>query len=116
MTRSRKILHLLALEPSLTVEQIAERLNTSLYLTQQGIYKMRSDGMLVPKPVTYTITAEGLDRLKRVRPPPKRKLTAKQLERNKLARKQKAAEQSSRESVQQAIRTQPSSVFQLGAM
>lgn len=129
MTKTKKILQLLALEPALTIEQIAERLNaSSLYRTQQSVYRMRADGILAVRPVTYSITADGLARLKEA---PKgewsperkaarnKKLAAQAKKRRQLAKEQKASERKSTKtstSVQHAIRTQPTSVFALGAM
>lgn len=122
MTKTKQILQLLALQPALTIDQIAQKLEADLYLTQQLVYKMRSDGTLAVKPLTYSISAQGLARLneapktRKSSPERIKKLVEQQRERNRLRKEREAMERAATTSVQHAIRTQPSSVFALGAM
>lgn len=106
-TKTKQFLNALAQGPH-TMESLAEALDMEIEQVRRSIWNMRFLGYIETKPETYSLTAKGT-----VRQMTKTKTPKAVLQRKSEQRKERRKDSSGL--VERAIRTQPTSVFNLGA-
>lgn len=108
-TKTKQVLDELA-KGSHTMESLAEATGMDMEAVRRAIWNMRYHGYIDTVPETYSLTAKGTVR-QMVRPKTPRATLDK-----KVARRREKRELDSSGIVATAMRTVPSSVFNLGAM
>jgi hypothetical protein len=108
MNKTKRMLDVLA-AGSHTMESLAEATGMEIEHVRRAIWNMRFLGYIDTKPETYALTAKGT-----VRQMTKPKTPKAVLDRKAAKRKERAKDYSGM--VETSIRTQPNSVFQLGAI
>lgn len=107
MTKTQRLLNELA-KRAMTADEMQEITGDQAETLRNLIKMMRVQGYITSTPVTYRITDAGKEWQKRVR-----KTSPQEIERRLRTRWEKKANNST---VENAIRKQPNSVFQLGGM
>lgn len=111
MTRTRKILKLLAEGPALTVEEMSEHLGMPVKSVRISIAEMRQRGYIESRPSTYVITDVGHSWHKTVP-----KTSAEEFARRVIKNRQNRQRREAQTTTDYAIRKVPNSVFALGSM
>jgi hypothetical protein len=107
MTKTKRFLDALAAGPH-TMEGLAEELEMDIEQVRRAIWSMRFHGYIDTRPETYALSAKGTVR-QMVRPKTPKAVLDKKAKQRRERRKDSSG------LVEMAIRTQPTSVFNLGA-
>jgi len=107
MTKTKRFLNALAAGPH-TMESLAETLEMDIEQVRRAVWNMRFLGYINTKPETYALSAKGTVR-QMERPKTPKAVLDKKAERRRERRKDSSG------LVEMAIRSQPNSVFNLGA-
>lgn len=108
MTMTRKILDLMATRKSLTMKTIVKETGLTEEEVRKTVRAMRGVGYVKVKPEVFVLTPEGVNRQQTKNKTPKAVIAKK-------VAKRKEKRVADRAEITNAIHTQPSSVFHLGA-